>query len=170
LSVRPPKAACAAEYCPVLFFEADTGGGQVGGIHESHRPRLPEIAGEQRREQMLVDPPQPGHAHAAAEFVQDAHAGHLGLAAQAGKLSPRALLRQQLDQQVHRMHRRQQTQQMDPIKLCRTVISPPPTGVAMRPAFVDEIVGHERVEEFKQGRRAGRRKVRIHVPSLPQEI
>jgi len=40
----------------------------------------------------------------------------------------------------------------------------------MRPAFVDEIVGHARVQEFKQGRRAGRRKIGIHVPSLPQEI
>jgi hypothetical protein len=59
---------------------------------------------------------------------------------------------------------------MDPIKLCRTVIPPPPAGMAMRPAFVDEIVGYERVQKFKQGRRAGRRKVRIHGSSLPPEI
>jgi hypothetical protein len=101
LSVRPPSAACAAEYCPVLFFEADTGGWQIGGIDQSHRPRLPKIASEQRRKQMRVDPPPPGHAYATAKFVQDAHAGHLGLAAQSGKLSPRTMLRQQLDQQVH---------------------------------------------------------------------
>jgi hypothetical protein len=68
------------------------------------------------------------------------------------------------------MHRRQQTQQMDPIKLGRTVLSPPPPGVAVRPTFIDEIVGHERVEQFKQGGRAGRRKVGIHGPSLPQEF
>jgi hypothetical protein len=154
----------------VLFFEADTGRGQIGGIDQPHRPWLPEIGGEQRREQMLVDPPQTGHPHAAAELVQDAHAGHLDLAAQTGELSPGALLRQQLDQQVHRMHRCQQTQQMDPIKLGRTVISPSPTRVALRPAFVDEIVGHERTQKFKQSRRAGRRKVGIHVPSLPLEI
>ena len=68
------------------------------------------------------------------------------------------------------MHRRQQTQQMDPVKLGRTVIPPPPTGVALRPAFVDEIVGGERVQQFQQGRRAGRRKVGIHSASLPLEI
>jgi len=92
---------------------------------------------------MLVDPPQPVHPHAATELVQDAHAGDLGLAAQTAEASPRALLRQQLDQQVHRMHRRKQTQQMDPIKLGGTVIPPPATGAAMRPALVDKIVGDE---------------------------
>jgi hypothetical protein len=102
--------------------------------------------------------------------VQPAHARHLGLAAQAGELSPRALLRQQFDQQVHRMHRRQQAQQMEPIQLGRTVLPPPPARVARRPALADEIVGHKRIEEFKQGRRAGGRKVGIHVRSLPLEF
>jgi len=71
---------------------------------------LPEIVGQQRREQMLVDLPQPGHSRASAKFVQDAYAGHLGLTPQPGELSPGALLRQQLDQQVHRMYRREQAQ------------------------------------------------------------
>jgi len=118
---------------------------------------------------MLVDPPQPAYSHATAELVQDAHAGHLSLAAQTGELPPGALLRQQLDQQVHCMHRGQQTQQMNPIKLGRTVISPSPTGLTLRPAFVDEIVGDERTQKFKQGGRAGRWKVGIHAPSLPLE-
>jgi hypothetical protein len=108
--------------------------------------------------------------HPTAELVQDAHAGHLGLAAQTGELAPSALLRQQFDQQVHRMHWGEQTQQMDPIKLGRTVISPPPTGVAVRPALVDKIVGHERVEQFKQGGRAGRWKIGIHAHSLALDI
>jgi hypothetical protein len=59
---------------------------------------------------------------------------------------------------------------MDPIKLGRAVLSPPPTGGAVRPTFIDEIVGHERIQQFKQGRRAGHRKVGIHGPSLPQEF
>jgi hypothetical protein len=154
----------------VLFFKADTGGRQIRGIHQPHRPRLPEIIHEQRPEQALVDPPQPSHPHATAKLVQNPHAGHLGLAAQAGELSPRALLRQQFDQQVHRMHRRQQAQQMEPIQLGRTVLPPPPARVARRPALVDEIVGHKRMQEFKQGRRTGGRKVGIHVRSLPLEF
>jgi hypothetical protein len=153
----------------VLFFEADTRRRQIRGVDQSHRPRLPEIAGEQGFEQMCVDPPQPGHSHATPELMQDAHAGHLSLAAQTGELSPGALLRQQFAQQVHRMHRREQGQQMNPIKLCRTVISPPSTGRAMRPAVVDEIVGDEGVKKVKQGRGAGRGKVGIHSSSLPVE-
>ena len=52
---------------------------------------------------MLIDPPQSGDAQARPEFVQDAHAGHLALAAQAGKLSPGALLGQHCDQQIEGM-------------------------------------------------------------------
>jgi hypothetical protein len=146
----------------VLFFEAATGGGQVGGINQSNRPRLPSISGDQRREQMLVDPPQPGHAHAAAELVQDPHAGHLGLTTQTGKLSPGALLWQHFDQQVQGMHWREQTQQVHPVKLCRAVIPPPTTGGTSWPAFIDEIVGNKRIQKFKQSDRAGRRKVGVH--------
>jgi hypothetical protein len=53
---------------------------------------LPEIAGEQRREQMLVDSPQPCHSRASAKLVQNAHAGHLSLTPQSGELSPGTLL------------------------------------------------------------------------------
>jgi hypothetical protein len=112
---------------------------------------------------MLVDPPQPCYAHAAAELVQDAHAGHLGLTTQTGKLSPGALLRQHFDQQVQGMHWREQTQQVHPVKLCRAVIPPPTTGGTSWPAFNDEFVGNKRIQQFKQGDRAGRRKVRIHA-------
>ena len=119
---------------------------------------------------MFIDPPQTGHSQAAAKFMQDAHPGHLGLAPQPCEFSPRALLGQELDQQIDRMHRREQTQQMDPIKLGRAEIAPPPARVVLWPCLVDEIVGHQRAQKFKQSRRAGCRKVGIHVPSLPPNI
>ncbi len=56
------------------------------------------------------------------------------------------------------MHRRQQAQQMDPIKLCGTVIAPSSTGMTGGPGIIDEVVGHERAEQFKQRRSAGRGK------------
>jgi hypothetical protein len=59
---------------------------------------------------------------------------------------------------------------MEPLKVGRTVLSPPPAGVTVRPTVIAEIGGHERVQQFKQGRRAGRRKVGIHGPSLAPEI
>ena len=112
---------------------------------------------------MLINLPQPGHPDPAAKLVQDAHAGHLRLTAQSGKLPPRPLLRQHFDQQVQGMHRRKQTQQMHPIKLCRAVIPPLAAGRTGRPAGVDEIVWNKRIHQFKQGDRAGRRKVGIHA-------
>jgi hypothetical protein len=129
----------------VLFFEADTGGRQIRGIDQSHRPRLPQTSLQQWGQQMVVDASQSTHTYATAKFVQDAHARHLGLAAQTGKLSPRALFGKHSHQQVYRMHRCQQTQQMDPIELCRAVIAPSPAGMARLPALVDEIIGHERI-------------------------
>ena len=77
----------------MLFFEADTGGGQIGGINPSHRPRLPGIGGEQRPEQMLVDSAQSGHADATPKLVHPPNAGHPALATQLGEFSPRALFR-----------------------------------------------------------------------------
>jgi len=94
--------------------------------------------------------------------VHHPHVGHTALTAQIGKLSPRTLLRQHFDQQVHGMNRREQAQQVNAIKLCGGVFAMPPAGGVVRPAFIDEIVGDKRGEEFKQCRRAGGRKIGIH--------
>jgi hypothetical protein len=94
--------------------------------------------------------------------VHHPHVGHTALTAQAGKLSPRALLRQHFDEQVHGMHWREQAQQVNAIELCGGVFAMPPAGGVVRPAFIDEIVGDERSEEFEQCRRAGGWKIGIH--------
>jgi hypothetical protein len=98
---------------------------------------------------MLVNPPQSRHAHAAAEQVHHPHVGHSALAAQAGEFAPRALLRQHFDQQVHGMHRGEQAQQMHSEELGGGVFAMPTASTAVRPAFVDEIVGDERSQEFE---------------------
>ncbi len=51
---------------------------------------------------------------------------------------------------------------MNAKELGRGVFATPPAGVAVRPAFVDEIVGHKWIQEFEQRHRAGGRKVGIH--------
>ena len=111
---------------------------------------------------MLVDPPQSGDAQAAAELVQHAHAGHLRLAAQAGKLSPSPLLRQQFDQEVQRRDRREQTQQMHPIKLSGGVSSPPSARGRSGPALIDEIIGNEWSQLFEEFGGARRRQIGVH--------
>jgi hypothetical protein len=114
-------------------------------------------------EHLRIDPPQAGDTQAGPELMQDAHAGHLGLATQAGKLSPGALLRQHLDQEIQGMNRREQTQQMHPIELSRSVLATSPARGRCGPAAIDKIVGNERSQQFEKFGGAGRRKVRVHA-------
>lgn len=92
---------------------------------------------------MLVDLPQPVHAHAGPEFVQHPHVGHLALAAQAGKLPPGALFGQHFYQEIQGAHRGEQAQKMNAKKLGGGVCPVPSARGAVRPAGVDEIVGNE---------------------------
>lgn len=148
----------------MLFFEAHAGRGQVGGVDQSDRAFPPGIGLNQRREQMLIDAPQSRHTQAVPELVQHAHARHLALAAQLRKLPPGALLRQHFDQEVQRMDRGEQTQQMHPIELSGGVFSMSATRVTGGPTLIDEIVGNERSQQFEQFSRAGRRKMGVHGP------
>jgi hypothetical protein len=58
---------------------------------------------------------------------------------------------------------------MHPEELGGGVFAMPPASGAVRPAFVDEIVGNEWSQEFEQRRRAGGRKIRIHAPQTTVE-
>jgi hypothetical protein len=78
--------------------------------------------------------------------------------AQAGEIPPRALLGQQLGQQVEGMHRRQQCQQVRAPELGGTEL---PARTAKRPhvaEVVDEIIGNVWIEQIKQRVGAGDRK------------
>jgi hypothetical protein len=108
----------------------------------------------------------PANAHATAKFVHHPHVRHPALAAQAGKLSPRTLLGQHFDQQVHGMDWREQAQQVNAIKLRGGVFAMPSASGAVRPSFVDEIVRDEGSQEFEQCRRAGGRKIGIHGSNI----
>lgn len=98
---------------------------------------------------MLVDPPQSGHAQPRPKLVQHPHIGHAVLAAQARESPPRPLLRQHFDQQVQGMHRREQTQQVNAKELGGGVCVVPTAGATVRPSLIDEIVGDQRIHEFK---------------------
>ena len=147
----------------MLFFEAHTGSGQIGGVDQADRTLLPGILIDHGLEQLRIDAAQAGDAQAGTELVQDAHAGHLGLAAQAGKLSPGALLRQHLDQEIQGMNRREQTQQMDPIELSGGILAASPARGRRGPVVIDEIIGNERSQQFEKFSGAGRGKLRVHA-------
>jgi hypothetical protein len=98
---------------------------------------------------MLVDAPQSGRPHATAKLMQHPHIRPRVPATHAGKLSPSRLLRQHFDQQVHRMHRRKQTQQMHAVELGGRVGAMPTACATSRPTVVEEVVGNERIEQFE---------------------
>lgn len=146
----------------MLFFEATTGGGQIGGVNQPHRTRPPRIVIDQRFQQMLINLPQSRDPQTRPELMQHAHVRHSVLAAQTRKSSPVALLRQQFHQKVQRMDRREQAQQVNAKELSGGVLAVPAAGATVGPALIDEIVGHERSQQFEQRGRAGGREVGVH--------
>jgi hypothetical protein len=127
----------------------------------------PGILIDDRLEQMLVDPPQPSHAHTGPKLVPPPHPGHLALATQARKLSPSALLGQHLHQQIHRMHGGKQTQQVQTIKLGCTGGPAAATRAAVGPAFIDEIIRNIGMQQFQQFSGPSGGQFGIHEKSLP---
>lgn len=85
-----------------------------------------------------------------AKGVEEARIRGAMAMAQAGKVPPRALLRQQPGQQIERMHRRQQREQMHAPKLGRTELPARAANGTCVPMRVDEVVGNEGIEQVEQ--------------------
>lgn len=60
------------------------------------------------------------------------------------------------------MHWREQAQQMGAKELGGGVLAMPSASATLGPGFVDEVVGHERIQEFEQRCRTSGREVGIH--------
>lgn len=97
-----------------------------------------------------------------AKCIEDSHIGHAMAMAQPGKAAPGALLGQHRGEQIERMHRCQQRQQMHAPELgCAEV----PARAAQRtgaPMLVDEIVGNIWIQNVEQTTGAGHRKA-VHA-------
>ena len=91
---------------------------------------------------MFVDASQSGHAQVVAKLVEHAHVGHRVAIGQMGKAPPVPLLGEHLQQQIERVHRRQQRQKMDAPQLGRTENLPPSASWPAGQQLVDEIVGN----------------------------
>ena len=90
--MRPPRAACAALYVPVLFFEADAGRGQIRRVHQRDGVRLHALATKQPLQQMLIDPAQTADPDLLTELVQHPRPGPV--ATQPAEPTPRGLFGQ----------------------------------------------------------------------------
>ena len=82
--------------------------------------------------------------------VEDAHIGGAMAVAQSGKGAPGTLFRQQLCEQIERMHRGQQREQMCAPELGGAKLPTRATHGPCVPTGVDEVVRNERVEPFEQ--------------------
>lgn len=125
---------------PVLFFEAAASRRQVRCVHQRDGVGLDLVATEQSFQQMLIDPAQAADPDLLPKLVQHPHARPM--VAQPTEPTPRSLFGQLGHDQIERMGRSQQRQQMHAPQLRRTEGATPPTGKLAWAQIVDEGVGH----------------------------
>ena len=114
---------------------------------------------------MFIDVAQAGDAHAVTKLVEHPDIRNGALVGQVGKATPIALFGQHLDQQVERMRRREQGQQVKPIQLGRTETAAASASQGPGQQLVHERIGHMRGKFPEQRGRTGLRKKRFHVPT-----
>jgi hypothetical protein len=112
------------------------------------------VAAQQSLQQMLIDPAQSTDADPLPKFVQHPHPRPV--AAQPAEPTPRRLFGQLGHDQIERMRRSQQRQQMRAPQLRRAQRTPPPTGEQARTQIVNEVVGHIRRDQVEQAVGASR--------------
>jgi len=163
LSVRPPRAAPWAEYCPALFFKPATRRGQIRRVDQRHSGQGWVQTPDQRFEQMAVDLPKTAHAQLVAEGVHHPHIGQQGQAPQTGKMPPRFLLRQHSDEQIEGMNRSQQDQQVQAPQLGGAQMMAPAAGLEPWPAFIQKVIRDEGRQQLQKLLGACGWQLRFHV-------
>ena len=111
---------------------------------------------------MLVDPAQPSHPHPLAKLMQQPRLRQSITVVQMGKATPASLFGQHLDQQIERVHRRQEREQMHPPKLSGTKEPASATTVRLRKLLVDPRSGNVGRESLEQSLGSGGWQQRIH--------
>jgi hypothetical protein len=144
-----------------LFFEAAARRRQIRSVHQRHGVGLHTSTTQQPPQQMLVDPPQPAHAHLLAELRE--HSRRRKLPPQPGEPSPIGLFGQLRHDQVQGMGGGHHGQQMHAPELCGAQVMPSPPGESARTKPGDEVVGHITGKPFEQGQGANGRQRGNHV-------
>jgi hypothetical protein len=123
--------------------------------------RLNALATEQPLQQVLIDLAQSTHPDLLPKLMQHPHARPMPT--QPTEPSPGSLFGQLRHQQIERMRRSQQRQQMHAPQLGTTQSATTPTGELARAQMVDESVGHIRRQQIQQTVGAGRRQDSSHA-------
>jgi len=113
---------------------------------------------------MLIDAPQPTHAHSLPKLME--HPGGGQRAPQPGEASPPRLLGQLRHQEIERMRGGQHRQQMRAPQLRCTQGVPSPAGEVARANCGEEVIGGVRTQQFEQAVGADRRQRQTHTPTL----
>ena len=116
---------------------------------------------QQAAQQMLVDPPQPAHAHLLAELRKHPRARELS--PQPGEAAPGRLFGQLGDDQVQGMGGSEHRQQMRAPELGRAQAMPPAPGESARTQSSNEVIGNMSGKHFEQGNGANGRKRGNHA-------
>jgi hypothetical protein len=124
---------------------------------------------DQRLEDRFVDLPQSHHAQMESKRVEDPNVWGAMAMAQASEAAPGRLFGKHPGQQIERMHRREQRQQMRAPELGRAEV---PARAARRtevPLCVDEVVGNVWIEQIEQTAGTGNRKAVHGAEGYPFE-
>ena len=121
---------------------------------------------QQAAQQMLVDPPQPPHAHLLAELRKHPRARQLS--PQPGEPAPGGLFGQLCHHQVEGVGGGEHRQQMHAPELGGTQAMPPATGEVTRTNSGDEVIRHITGKHFEQGDGADGRQRGSHAGTLTE--
>lgn len=116
---------------------------------------------QQAAQQMLVDPPQPAHAHLLAELRKHPRARELS--PQPGEPSPGGLFGELRHDQVQGPGGGQHRQQMHAPELGGAQVMTPSAGESTWKKSGDEVIGHVTGKHFEQGNGANGRQRWGHV-------
>jgi len=119
------------------------------------------LAAEQALQQVLIDPAQAADPDLLTKLVQHPHPGPV--AAQPAEPTPSGLFGQLSHDQIERMRRSQQRQQMHAPQLRPTEGAAPPASELARTQIVDESVGHVGRNQVQQVVSASGRKQNSHA-------
>jgi hypothetical protein len=149
---------------PEFFFEAAARRGQIGRVHQRHGVGLQTLPMQQPTQQMLVDPPQPAHAHLLAELRKHPRRGELS--SQTGEPAPGGLFGKLRHDQVEGVGGGEHRQQMRSPELRRAQVMASSTGESARTKPGDEVIGHIIAKPLEQGNGANGRQRGNHACTL----
>jgi len=149
-----------------FFFEASARRRQIRRVHQGDGVGLHALAMQQPAQQMLVDAPQPAHAHPLAELRE--HPRRWELPPQPGELSPSGLFGQLGHDQVEGAGGSQPRQQMGAPKLSGAQVMSSAPGESAWTQVGDKGIGHITGKQFEQGNGAHGRQRGGHARTLTE--